>query len=149
MLPDHYPIREAAVGKLIERENRLGRIVDYGVIAARVDALYASSARALDEPLLLDLIQDGVPAYAWPADQRHVWEASASVAADIVDRVHHTAPQRHPPRTRASLEPQDIDVGYPAVSPKLTPIFSHSVERTSGSSAAGETISDSGEIDQR
>ena len=33
-------------------------------------------------------------------------EASATVAADIVDRIHHTAPQRHPPRTRASLEPQ-------------------------------------------
>ncbi len=73
VLPDRYPIEEAAVDRLIERESRLGRIVDYGVIAARIDVLYASSARALDEPLLLGLVQGGAPSYAWPADQRHVW----------------------------------------------------------------------------
>jgi len=28
----------------------------------------------LGEPLLLDLIVDGAPAYAWPADQHHVWQ---------------------------------------------------------------------------
>jgi hypothetical protein len=28
----------------------------------------------LGEPLLLDLIDDGAPAYAWPADQHHVWK---------------------------------------------------------------------------
>ena len=43
--------------ELIDSENRLGRMVDYGVIGARVDALYASSARALGEPRLLDLIR--------------------------------------------------------------------------------------------
>ena len=59
--------------EIIDRENRLGRMMDYGVISGRVDALYASSARALGEPRLLDLIVDGTPAYAWPADQRHVW----------------------------------------------------------------------------
>ena len=74
VLPEQYPIQEAGVEELIESENRLGRMVDYGVIGARVDALYASSARALGEPLLLDLIIDGAPAYAWPADQRHVWK---------------------------------------------------------------------------
>ena len=62
------------VEELIDSENRLGRMVDYGVIGARVDALYATSARALGEPRLLDLIVDGAPAYAWPADQRHVWK---------------------------------------------------------------------------
>ena len=74
VLPDRYPIQGAAVEELIDSENRLGRMVDYGVIGVRVDALYATSARALDEPLLLDLIVDGAPAYAWPADQRHVWK---------------------------------------------------------------------------
>ena len=34
-------------------------------------------ARALDEPRLLDLVNDGAPAYAWPADQRHVWKPQA------------------------------------------------------------------------
>ena len=33
---------------------------------------------ALNEPPLLDLIRDGKPAYAWPADQRDVWQAAAS-----------------------------------------------------------------------
>jgi hypothetical protein len=74
VLPERYPIQEARVEELIDSENKLGRMVDYGVIAARVDALYASSARALGEPLLLDLIVDGAPAYAWPADQYHVWK---------------------------------------------------------------------------
>ncbi len=74
VLPEGYPIKEKAVEELVESENRLGRMLDYGVIGARVDAVYASSARALDEPLLLDLIQDGAPIYAWPADQRQVWQ---------------------------------------------------------------------------
>jgi hypothetical protein len=74
VLPDRYPIQGVQIEEIIDRENVLGRMVDYGVIAARLDALYASSARALDEPLLLDLIQGGAPAYVWPTDQRHVWE---------------------------------------------------------------------------
>ena len=45
--------------ELIDSENRLGRMVDYGVIGVRLDALYATSARALAEPRLLDLILDG------------------------------------------------------------------------------------------
>jgi hypothetical protein len=49
-------------------------MMDYGVIGSRVDALYASSARTLGEPGVLDLVVDGAPAYAWPADQRHVWK---------------------------------------------------------------------------
>jgi hypothetical protein len=74
VLPDRYPIQGPGVEELIDSENRFGRMVDYGVIGARVDALYSSSARALGEPLLLDLIVDGTPAYAWPADQHHVWK---------------------------------------------------------------------------
>jgi hypothetical protein len=74
VLPESYPIQEARVEELIDGENKLGRMLDYGVIAARVGALYSSSASALGEPLLLDLIDDGAPAYAWPADQHHVWK---------------------------------------------------------------------------
>ena len=73
VLPVSYPIDNAEVDEVIDSENRIFRMVDYGVIAPRVDALYAASARALGEPRLLGLIDDGVPAYAWPADQRHVW----------------------------------------------------------------------------
>jgi hypothetical protein len=74
VLPESYPIKETEIDKLIEAENKLGRILDYGVIGARVHALYASSAHALDEPQLLGLIQSGAPSYAWPSDRREVWE---------------------------------------------------------------------------
>lgn len=74
VLPESYPIRGIDIEQLIDSESWLGRILDYGVIGARVDALYARSAHALDEPLLLDLVHDGAPIYAWPADKRHVWE---------------------------------------------------------------------------
>src|SRR5262249_52646882 len=44
VLPESYPIRGRDIEHLIARENWLGRILDYGVIGARVDALYARSA---------------------------------------------------------------------------------------------------------
>lgn len=73
VLPVSYPIAEVTIDEIIASENRLFRMVDFGVIATRAEALYAASARVLGEPRLLDLISDGAPAYAWPADQRHVW----------------------------------------------------------------------------
>ena len=73
VLPVSYPIDEMTIEEVIDSENRLFRLVDFGVIATRADALYAASARVLDEPRLLGLISDGAPAYAWPSDQRHVW----------------------------------------------------------------------------
>jgi hypothetical protein len=77
LLPDRYPIQGLGVADVIDLESKLGRMIDYGVILARVDDLYASSARALSEPLLADLIRDGEPAYAWPATQRSVWRPPA------------------------------------------------------------------------
>jgi hypothetical protein len=74
VLPERYPIRGIEIEQLIDSENWLGRILDFGVIGARVEALYVRCARALGEPLLLDLVHHGAPIYAWPADQRHVWE---------------------------------------------------------------------------
>jgi hypothetical protein len=74
ILPERYPIEGLAVEDLIERENPVGRVLDYGVIGARIDALYAFSAKTLDEPLLLGLIRQGAPIYAWPYDKRHVWD---------------------------------------------------------------------------
>lgn len=73
VLPVSYPIDEVTIEEVIDSENRLFRLVDFGVIATRADALYAASARVLDEPRLLGLFSDGAPAYAWPSDQRDVW----------------------------------------------------------------------------
>lgn len=42
ILPERYPIPEVRVEELIRSENKLGEMVDYGVLAARIDALYAA-----------------------------------------------------------------------------------------------------------
>jgi hypothetical protein len=75
VLPESYPVTEPEVKRLVAAEGRVGRLLDHGVIAARVEGLYASSAQALDEPELLNLIRDGAPSYAWPTEQRDVWKA--------------------------------------------------------------------------
>ena len=79
VLPLSYPISEVSIEEIIASENRLFRMVDFGVIAPRAEALYAMSARALGEPRLLELVGDGALTYAWPADQRHVWQRRASL----------------------------------------------------------------------
>lgn len=74
VLPDVYPIETLSVEQIIDRENPLGRLLDYAVIGTRVEALYASAAHALGELRLLGLVRNGAPVYAWPYDQRQVWE---------------------------------------------------------------------------
>ena len=74
VLPDVYPITDIEVGQLVAVENPMGRLLDFGVISTRVDELFASSARALGEPRLLDLVRDGAPAYEWPSEDRGAWE---------------------------------------------------------------------------
>ena len=87
VLPDRYPL-ERDVEHYIADEQRFGRILDYAVIAPRLQRLYAWSARDLGEPRLLELVRDGSPIYAWPFEQRHVWRTSAPpLAARAVTRV--------------------------------------------------------------
>jgi hypothetical protein len=72
VLPDAYP----APGELedyLPLEHRLGRILDFAVIQPRIRALYDWSARELDLPELSGLVVDGVPAYAWPPQNRREW----------------------------------------------------------------------------
>lgn len=73
VLPDRYPLAHAVETYLAD-EQGLGRMLDYGVIAPRVEQLYVWSARELGQPELGALIHDGRPAYAWPSARRHVWE---------------------------------------------------------------------------
>lgn len=93
VLPESYPIKETEIDEIINGENRLGRILDYGVIGARVDALYARSAHALDEPRLLSLIREGAPSYVWPADERQVWEPRPRWR--LISLVHFLTRPRH------------------------------------------------------
>ncbi len=72
VIPNHYPLTRD-VEWYIADEQRLGRLLDYAVIAPRLQRLYEWSAEVLGEPLLLGLVRYGSPIYAWPYEQRHVW----------------------------------------------------------------------------
>ncbi|WP_351231654.1 hypothetical protein [Streptomyces sp. NPDC002133] len=70
--PPAYPVT-APVEDTILDEHALARMLDYGVIAPRLPALYEFSAASLDQPRLTDLLDDGIPAYAWPHSDRPIW----------------------------------------------------------------------------
>jgi hypothetical protein len=73
ILPDRYPLDGITLTEILALENRAGRLIDYGVIVPRVQALYDWAAADIGEPRLLGLIRDGLPAYAWTNDSRHPW----------------------------------------------------------------------------
>ena len=72
VLPDRYPLARDLEAYLAA-EHGLGRMLDYGVIAPGAQRLYDWSARELGHPGLCELIRDGSPTYAWPYEERHVW----------------------------------------------------------------------------
>jgi uncharacterized protein YbjT (DUF2867 family) len=74
VLPNRYPLARD-VKSYIADEQRLGRLLDYAVIAPRTQRMYEWSAEELGEPRLLELVRDGNPIYAWPFEQRHVWRS--------------------------------------------------------------------------
>jgi hypothetical protein len=87
VLPNWYPLTRD-VESYIANEQRLGRMLDYFVIVPRLQRLYGWSAEELGEPLLLELVRDGNPIYAWPYDQRHVWRSpQMPFAVRILERV--------------------------------------------------------------
>ena len=87
VLPNLYPLT-LDVESYIADEQSLGRMLDYAVIAPRLQGLYEWSAQELDEPRLLELVRDGSPIYAWPFEQRHVWRASnMPLVARVLERV--------------------------------------------------------------
>ena len=72
VLPDAYPL-DGRLETYLDAENGFGRMLDYAVIAPRLQQLYAWAADELDQPRLLDMIRDGSPTYAWSYDRRDVW----------------------------------------------------------------------------
>jgi hypothetical protein len=72
VLPDSYPL-DLPVSSYIDRERGLGRLLDYAVIAPRLELLYRWSAEALVQPGLLEAIDGGSPTYAWSVADRGVW----------------------------------------------------------------------------
>jgi hypothetical protein len=73
VFPDRYPLAGVTLDDMLADERRFFRSVDYGVIGARMEALYEFAADSLGEPRVAELIHDGVPAYVWPRDAREPW----------------------------------------------------------------------------
>jgi hypothetical protein len=78
ILPDRYPLDGFTLSEILALENYAGRLIDYGVMLPRIQALYAFAAADLDEPRLLGFVQEGLPAYAWTNDEDHPWTTSRS-----------------------------------------------------------------------
>ena len=90
VLPDRYPLADE-VDTYLADEQRLGRLLDYSVIAPRLQRVYEWSAGELGEPRLLDLVRDGNPVYAWPLEERHVWHLpDMPLAGRVLERATRT-----------------------------------------------------------
>ena len=73
IVPDRYPLVRD-VHEYIAEENPFGRLLDYGIIQPRLQRLYEWTAVELHEPEVLGLVREGSPVYAWPFENRDVWE---------------------------------------------------------------------------
>jgi hypothetical protein len=78
ILPDTYPIAGQSITEILDAENFAGRLIDYGILRPRLQSLYEYAATDLDEPQLLDFIENGNPIYAWHYDDRDAWEPRRS-----------------------------------------------------------------------
>jgi hypothetical protein len=92
VLPAEYPLR-GSVQSYLRAERGFGRLVDYGVIAPRLQQLYQWSAHELAAPGLLDCVRDGALTYAWPAEKRAVWQPPGSFIVNVTRRA--LPPARH------------------------------------------------------
>jgi hypothetical protein len=84
ILPNRYPLTGISIGEILDAENYAGRLIDYGIILPRMQALYDFTAADLHEPRLLTLIQDGFPVYAWDYQDRHAWMTARARTARSV-----------------------------------------------------------------
>jgi hypothetical protein len=85
VLPDRYPL-DGELDGYLANEHPFGRLLDRGVIAPRLTDLYRWSAHALAIPEVGELIDDGVPAYAWDRSDRSPWASPQSRLTSVVQR---------------------------------------------------------------
>jgi hypothetical protein len=78
ILPDRYPLTGFSIEQILALENYAGRLIDYGVILPKMQALYEFAASDLNEPRLLGLVRDGFPVYAWPYEDRSAWTTTSA-----------------------------------------------------------------------
>ncbi|MFD3702073.1 hypothetical protein ACFWUP_02890 [Nocardia sp. NPDC058658] len=91
ILPDRYPLSDN-VETYISDEHGFGRLLDIGIIAPRVNHLYAWSSVELDQPDLSSLLADDVPVYAWPTDDFDPWHPPPTRAARMIQQILRTPP---------------------------------------------------------
>ena len=85
VLPHEYPLR-GTVQSYLSDELRFGRLLDYGVIVPRLRQLYEWSAHELAAPGLLGCARDGALTYAWPFEDRDVWQPPKSLILQMTQR---------------------------------------------------------------
>ena len=81
VLPDRYPLTGVTIDEVLAAENTIGRLIDYGVLLPRAQALYEFVAEDLNEPALLEFISHGNLVYAWPYEDRAAWVSRRFVRA--------------------------------------------------------------------
>jgi hypothetical protein len=86
ILPAEYPLRDG-VETYLDAELGFGRLVDYGVIVPRLQQLYEWSARELGAPGLLECVREGALTYAWPFEERDVWQVPHSIVLRVVHQI--------------------------------------------------------------
>jgi hypothetical protein len=87
VLPDRYPL-DGELEAYLADEHDIGRLIDYGVIAPRAQALYQWSAAELGYPEVGDLAQSGAPRYAWSPEDGDYWTLSHEpLAVRVMRRV--------------------------------------------------------------
>ena len=97
VLPDVYPL-EGELGDYIADEHTIGRLLDLGVIATRIPALYDWAAGELGIAGLTDLVHDGTPAYAWDPHEPEPWMPPPTRLVRVVRRVLPPSPIGPAPR---------------------------------------------------
>ncbi|MGW6929988.1 hypothetical protein ACWGE0_07935 [Lentzea sp. NPDC054927] len=86
VLPDQYPLNGGA-RYYLGQEHGFARLVDFGMIVPRLRQLYEWSADELGAPGLLDCVRDGALTYAWPFEDRDVWQPPRSRVLPVIHRI--------------------------------------------------------------
>ena len=94
VLPDVYPLN-GELDDYIADEHTIGRLLDLGVIVARIPELYDWAAGELGIADLADLVTDGTPTYAWDPHERQPWTPPPTRLVRVVRRA---LPHRPGPR---------------------------------------------------
>jgi hypothetical protein len=93
VLPDEYPLRDSVRFYLAD-ELGFGQLLDFGIIAPRLQQLYEWSAHELGAPGLVDCARDGALTYAWAFEDRDVWQPPDSFILRMARRALPPPAQR-------------------------------------------------------